>query len=80
MSNLINNLMIPVTEETPEPPPGSVIMRHGWMGTAYQRHAKDGRWHSATGGRTSGIVWSGIVWAAARGEDIFVIYHCEEGA
>jgi hypothetical protein len=80
MSKMINNQMVPVTEDTVEPPPGSVILRYGKKGTAYQRHARDGRWHSATGTRSTGIVWSGIVWAAAKGEPIFVIYHCEEGA
>lgn len=32
-----------------EPEHGSVILAHGWTGTAYQRFFSDGKWHGTNG-------------------------------
>ena len=82
MANTTDNLMIKVTDQTPEPPAGSVIMRHGWKGTAYQRHFFDGLWYPMASGRRKilALSWTTITSRAKGGEEIFVVYHCEEGA
>ena len=36
---------------THEPPPASIVLASGPSGTAWQRHARDGMWHSSTGKR-----------------------------
>lgn len=38
-----------ITHCTPEPPRGSIVIRDGLSGTAYQRLHSDGRWHPTTG-------------------------------
>jgi hypothetical protein len=42
----LTNTIIPVTDETPEPPRGTVLIAHGLTGTAYQRLYSDGLYHS----------------------------------
>lgn len=37
------------TPEGRQPAPGSVVMTQGMTGTSWQRHFKDGLWHSSTG-------------------------------
>jgi hypothetical protein len=39
--------------DAPEPIIGSVILRHGVRGTAYQRFADGGTWHSTNGAVTT---------------------------
>lgn len=61
-TTLTQHRLIPVTDtrgkfllgmdEMPtEPEPDSILMTNGVHGTAWQRHASDGLWHSTLGGR-----------------------------
>lgn len=45
---------VKIERSTPEPPPGSVLIKEGLAGTAYQRHHSDGKWHSTTAHE---VVW-----------------------
>lgn len=45
--------MTPLTADSPEPAHGSVLLRHGATGTAYQRLYRDGLYHSTTGAVTT---------------------------
>lgn len=46
----------PVSDNIPEPQPGSVMLINGEWGTAFQRYFGDGLWHRVGGGR--GKAWA----------------------
>lgn len=75
MSTMTTRL-IPVTDdrgkvylsEAREPLPDSVVLTNGIHGTAWQRHASDGLWHSTLGGRPKS--WASLL----RSRNLVLIY------
>jgi hypothetical protein len=51
-----------------EPLPDSVVLTNGIHGTAWQRHASDGLWHSTLGGRPKS--WESLL----RSRNLVLIY------
>lgn len=54
-----------------EPPPASVVLASGPTGTAWQRFASDGWWHSTTGKRAS---WERLMLADRPGSRTRLVY------
>lgn len=69
MSLTADNRLIPLTDTRgslllagkayAEPEPDSLVLINGQHGTAWQRHAADGLWHSTRGGKAK--AWAEIL-------------------
>lgn len=67
-----------ITPTDPVPPHGSVVLRHGLQGTAYQRHRHDGFFRSTS--RATAMQYAELFVAGDKPVDVYLIYVPKESS